>query len=257
MSLIALSRTEHENKSWARHSSYEFAAQQTLAVLVASELPKAIMHLPVAFTRVQDQFRPAAVLSFEENRNLFVTKEGKWIGGYIPAAFRAYPFALANTENDEKILCFDDANGLLVDGSEGEPFFDSEGNPSAPTKQILDFLQQVDADRQRTDAMCASLEKHGLIEAWPINVNTEAGEKKIEGLFRINEAALNSLPDEAFLDVRRSGALAMAYMQLISMSHLPLIGKLYEAHAANEAALKNLGNEIFQMPQSEELNFNF
>lgn len=257
MSLIALTRTAHENKGWARFSSYEFAAQQTLVVLVSSELPKAIMHLPVAFTRVQDQFRPAAVLSFEENRNLFVNRDGKWIGGYIPAAFRAYPFALANTENDEKILCFDDSSGLLVDGAEGEPFFDSEGNPSAPTKQILGFLQQVEADRQRTDAMCASLGKHDLIEAWPINVNTEAGEKKIEGLFRINENGLNDLSDEAFLDVRRSGALAMAYMQLISMSHLPLIGKLYEAHAANETALKNLGNEIFQMPQDDELNFNF
>lgn len=257
MSLIALSRTEHENKSWARYSSLEFAAKQTLAVLVSSELPKAIMHLPVAFTRVQDQFHPVAVLSFEENRNLFVTKEGKWIGGYIPATFRSYPFALANTENNEKILCFEDSSGLLVDGAEGEPFFDSEGNPSAPTKQVLEFLQQVEADKQRTEAMCASLAKHDLIEAWPININTEAGEKKIEGLFRINENALNDLSDDAFLDVRHSGALAMSYMQLISMSHLPLIGKLYEAHAANEAALKNLGNEIFQMPQDDELNFNF
>ncbi|WP_193171943.1 SapC family protein [Nisaea nitritireducens] len=257
MSLIALTRTAHENKGWARYSSYEFAAQQTLAVLVSSELPKAIMHLPVAFTRVEDQFRPAAVLSFEENRNLFVTKEGKWIGGYIPAAFRAYPFALANTENDEKILCFDESSGLLVDGAEGEAFFDSEGNPSASIKQVLDFLQQVEADRQRTDTMCASLEKHDLIEPWPINLKTETGENKVEGLFRINENRLNELPDEAFLDVRRSGALSMAYMQLISMTHLPLIGKLYEAHAVNEAKLKNLGNEIFQMPQSDELNFNF
>ncbi|MEO9901154.1 SapC family protein [Nisaea sp.] len=257
MSLIALTRTAHENKSWARYSSYEFAMQQTLAALVASELPKAVMHLPVAFARIQDRFHPVAVLSFEENRNLFVTKEGKWIGGYIPAGFRAFPFALANTENDEKILCFEDSSGLLVDGAEGEPFFDSEGNPSASTKQVLDFLQQVDADRQRTDAMCASLGKHDVIEPWPINLKTGAGEKNVEGLFRINENALNDLPDEAFLEIRRSGALAMAYMQLLSMTHLPLIGKLYEAHAANEAALKNLGNEIFQMPQNDELNFNF
>tara|TARA_E500000305_G_scaffold97694_1_gene88873 strand:- start:5598 stop:6371 length:774 start_codon:yes stop_codon:yes gene_type:complete len=257
MSLIALTRTDHENKGWARYSSYEFTTQQTLAILVSSELPKAIMHLPVAFMRVQDQFRPAAVLSFEENRNLFVTREGKWIGGYIPAAFRAYPFALANTESDEKVLCFEDSSGLLVDAAEGEPFFDNEGNPSAPIKQVLEVLLKIETDRQRTDAMCASLEKHNLIEAWPISVNTEAGEKKIEGLFRINETGLNALSDEAFLDVRRSGALAMAYMQLVSMSHLPIIGKLYEAHAANEAKLKNLGNEIFQMPQDDELNFNF
>ena len=257
MPLIPLTRTAHENKGWARYSSYEFATRQTLAALVASEMPRAVMSLPAGFARIQDGFHLVAILSLEENRNLFVNKDGKWIGGYIPAAFRAYPFALVNAEKEEKVLCFDDSSGLLVDSAEGEPFFDSEGNPSATTRQVLGFLQQVSADRQRTGTICASLEKHGVIEPWPIALKTGAGEKKIEGLFRINETVLNTLSDEAFLELRRSGSLTIAYMQLLSMTHLPLIGKLYKAHAANDAALKNLGNEIFRMPQNDELNFNF
>jgi len=257
MSLVAITKTDHEHKGWARLTSYEFASKEALAILVSSELPKALMHLPIALMRFGDHFRPAAVLSFEPGRNLFVTKKGKWIGGYTPAAFRAYPFSLANTEDGQKILCMNEDSGLLVDSAQGERFFDDEGNPTEVTKQLLNFIQQVDIDRQRTEAMCATLEKHDLIEAWPINLKTDEGEKNIEGLFRINEKGLNELSDDAFLEVRQAGALALAYMQLLSMTHLPIIGKLYEAHAANDAQLKKLGDEIFQIPQSEELNFNF
>ena len=143
MPLIALTRTAHENKGWARYSSYEFAARQTLAALVASELPRAMMNLPIGFARLQDRFHPVAILSFEESRNLFVNQNGKWIGGYIPATFRAYPFALMNTKEGEKVLCFDDSSGLLVEAPR-ESHFRQQVPPRCHQTGSA-FLQQVGA----------------------------------------------------------------------------------------------------------------
>ena len=45
----AISRTTHADKRWRRYSSYAFAAHDALAPLVAQELPRAVLHLPIAF----------------------------------------------------------------------------------------------------------------------------------------------------------------------------------------------------------------
>ena len=58
---------------------------------------------------------------------------------------------------------------------------------------MLNFLTQVGANRQATQRMCAVLQQHGLIQPWPIKLQTDAGEQNIEGLHRIDEAALNAL----------------------------------------------------------------
>ena len=58
-------------------------------------------------------------------------------------------------------------------------------------------------------------------------------EQQVEGLFRIDEAALNALPADALAEVRDANALALAYCQLLSQQRLQALGKL--AHERNEA----------------------
>ncbi len=57
----------------------------------------------------------------------------------------------------------------------------------------------------------------------------------MEGLFRIDEAALNQLPAEAPIELRNTGALLCAYCQLLSIQHLQTLGQLAAAHAQAEA----------------------
>jgi hypothetical protein len=79
------------------------------------------------------------------------------------------------------------------------------------------------------------LQKHQLIQHWPIKLQTTAGEQAVEGLFRIDETALNQLPAEALLELRNTGALLCAYCQLLSMQHLQTFGQLAAAHAQADA----------------------
>ena len=236
----AISLERHAHKRWKRYISYNFAAADSVVPLVVSELPKAVMSLPIAFIEKGEQFFPAAVLGLQPGNNLFVAPDWRWIGAYIPAAFRSYPFLLAKTEDGQQVLCIDEDSGLVTDNSSGEAFFDDEGKPAQPIFDILNFLTQVEQNRVITATACTVLQKHNLIQPWPITVKNVDTEQQIAGLFRIDEAALNQLSAEALLEVRNAGSLSIAYCQLLSMQHLPLLGQLTEAQAKASAQALSL-----------------
>ena len=97
-----------------------------------------------------------AVLGFQPGQNLFVAPDGRWQGGYTPAACRAHPFALASLPGGEQVLAFDAGSGLLAETG-GEPFYDADGQPAQAVRDILAFLTQLQADRERTRHICQAL----------------------------------------------------------------------------------------------------
>lgn len=223
----------YSGKFWRYAGNYTFAGTDAICQLLAQELPRAMLAMPVAFTAEGGRFFPVAVQSLIPGKNLFVSETGDWLNSYVPSLYRGYPFRLAQTEQDEHILCFDDASGLAND-STGEPFFDVEGKPGAAVRELVEFFQHVEANRVLTNGACEVLQKHQLIQPWPITIKTENGQHNVDGLFRIDEVALNALPAEALLEVRAVGGLTIAYCQLLSMQHLTALGKLADAYAANE-----------------------
>jgi hypothetical protein len=249
----AISRERHAGQRWKRYTSYRFAAADSVVPLVAAELPKAVMSLPIAFIEQGEVYVPAAVLGLQPGNNVFVAPDGRWVGNYIPAAFRGYPFRLAKTEDGQQALCIDEDCDLLTDGPTGEAFFNDDGLPAQATLNILGFLTQIEQNRVVTATACAVLQKHTLIRPWPITLKTESGEKQISGLFQIDEAALNQLSAEALLEIRDAGALPIAYCQLLSMQHLPLLGQLTEAQAKASAQALSLQ----QLALNGELNLDF
>lgn len=223
--LTPITQSRHAAKRWRRPRSYAFAAGTAIIPLVGAELSKAALAFPIAFIEHGEAFVPAAVLGVESNRNLFVAADGRWLGAYVPAAVRGFPFMLAATEKGQHLLCFDEASGLLTDAQEGERFFEDDGTPSPVVRQVLDFLTKVEQNRTLTVAACAALQARNQIEPWPITVRTGQSGRKIEGLFRVNEAAFNALKDDAFLALRNAGALPIAFAQFVSMPQLRLLGE--------------------------------
>lgn len=245
--LTVISREQHADKRWKRYTSYSFAAQDAVAPLVAQELPRACMHLPIGFLKTENGYQLVAVQGLQTGKNLWVAPDGRWLAGYVPAAYRGYPFALANTEDGQRVLCVREDSGLVHD-SDGEPFFDEEGKPAQSIQDVLNFLQQVTANAQATAQLCAALEEHGLISPWNVQVKSANGEQKVEGLYRVDEAALNSLPAEALAAVRDRGAMPLAYCQLLSMQHLHQLGRLAAHWESVEAIVE---------PETGELDLEF
>ena len=251
--LHVISRERHAALRWKRYSNYTFAAADSVVPLVAAELPKALMSLPIAFIEQGEAYVPAAVLGLQPGNNVFVTADWRWVGQYIPSAFRSYPFRLAQTEDGQQVLCVDEDSGLVSEQPAGELFFADDGQPTQAVLDVLGFLTQIERSRVATAAACAALKKHGLIRPWAITLKTENGEQQITGLFQVDEAALNLLPGDALLELRQAGALPIAYCQLLSMQHLPLLGQLIEAQTKASAQALALS----QLAPNGELDLEF
>ena len=249
-----ITQTHYAHKRWLRTSSYAFAMKDAILPLSLTELSRAMMTLPIALIQQNDSYLPAAVTSLQPNRNLFVTTDGRWIHGYVPAACRSHPFRFLKTPEGQQVLCIDEDSGLVQEGAEGEAFFDEEGKATPAVQEILAFLQQAEHGKLASTAACAVLARHHLIVPWPITLTTETGEKQIGGLYKIDEPALNQLSAEALLEVRNAGGLLIAYCQLLSMQHLPILGQLAEAHAKAELAAAEASKLI---AQNGELNIDF
>jgi hypothetical protein len=258
--LQAISRERHASQRFTPYTSYAFTATDAVCALVNQELPKAMTVLPIAFLAIESAFVPVAVLGLIPGKNLFVAQNGKWVTSYVPAAYRGYPFVLANTPEGKQVLCIDEDSGLLSD-SQGEPFFTEDGQPSKQVSEVLAFLNNIATNRQATQTICALLQKHNLIQPWPIKIQGAEDEQTVAGLYRIDETAMNQLPTDAFIELRDAGALVTAYCQLLSMQNLQTLGQLADAHAKVAAQanmtlpVKNGELDLSFLEGSETLKF--
>lgn len=225
--LIALSRERHGAKRWQRFSSFSFAAQKHLVPLVAAEIPRAFVAMPVVFWRHEERFHLAGMLSPLPGRNFFVDAQGAWIGDYVPAAFRAYPFRMLKSREDQKrmVLCVDEDSGLISD-TKGEPLFDDIGQLNPSVIEVVQFLKKVEENRLVTEQAVDALAEAGIIVHWSLRVQIGGRENTIPGIYKIDEHQLNRLDDETFLKLRACQALPIAYAQLLSAGNIALFKKL-------------------------------
>lgn len=215
-------------RRWQRAPGYRFAAADTLAVLARGEAAQAMLTLPLAFMAQDGGYAPVALLGLQARRNLWVQPDGAWRGGYVPAAWRDYPFSLQPGPHGQPVLCFDEASGQAASG-EGEPFFDAAGVAAPAVAAAAERLFRLQRERQDTRRACAVLARHGVLEPWPVRVPTPRGECRVDGLWRVAAAALDALPAAAFEELRRAGALELAYCQLWSMPNLARLAALISA----------------------------
>ncbi len=207
---------------------------------MSGEVLQAALSIPVAFVPDGDAFQIVAVMGYRDEHNLFVAPDGRWLGSYVPARLRLYPFSLIPSEQDTLVFCVDEASGLLSerdDIEQAESFF-SDGQLVPALKSVFDVLAAGEKFRASTKIAIADFQKHGLIQPWPASINLENDRYEIEGLFRINEQALNTLPAEVFVAMRDSGALAIAYAHLLSQQNLGTIRALAQAHLNAQAQMQ-------------------
>jgi hypothetical protein len=261
--LVPVNPSRHAGKAWRRPNTYSFASTEAVLPLVGAEFAKAAVAMPIAFVEQAGCYVPVAMMSPIAGRNLFIGPAGQWLGTYVPAALRSYPFRLGRVEGaEEAVVCIDEDSGLLVVDDDGtaEAFFDADGKPSAATKTVVNFLADIERNRVATDLAVAALAEAGLIQPWPFQVTADGKVTAVNGLFRIGEAALNALDDDRFLKLRKSSALPLAYMQLLSMGQVAVFEQLMRTQQQLApppvAALPESLDSLFEMSDDNlEIHF--
>jgi hypothetical protein len=205
----------------AADKPYAFVAQSNVIPLTVTEFGPAALSYPVIF--VGEQRQPVAVMGLRQNENLFVEADGGFHPtAYMPAYVRRYPFVFANDEQQQRlILCIDRGAPFVTEGGQ-VPLFEN-GQPSDYTKQAMEFCNNFEQERLRTESFVKMLTDLDLLDVreavfTPRNDKGELGQpQKLADYFAVNEDKLRALPIEKLAELRDNGALGQIYAHLLSL----------------------------------------
>jgi len=147
-----------------------------------------------------------------------VSGSGQWLAKSVPDSVRYLPFALKNIGGGKALAAIDPryAGKVLVPRDPAVSLYGEDGEMHAAARKRVEYLAEHQPKISRTQEILALLEETGLIVPWP-EAALNAGGITLEGLHTIDEKKLSQLDDDAFLALRRSGALATAYSCLLSL----------------------------------------
>lgn len=246
MTLIPLSRDQHADLRMLPLTSFGFTAEVTAVSLFGSEIFRAAHEFPICFTAEREGYFPAGLLGLAARENLFVDGQGSWLAGYLPAFWRRGAFRLARIkDSDQWILCIEDESPL-ISRIAGQALFDADGKPTPLIDQMTQLLLSIENDRIKTLAACAELDRQGLMIAWDLKVTGDDGaQRRLDGLFKIDEAKFADCSADALFALSRRGALSMIYAHLLS---------LHKLHLLRDLAVKRLTEQKRAPPRNQDLD---
>ena len=225
---VPLSLERHGDKSINLARRFGFAANSNMVPVNMQEFSRVAISYPIVFT----ESAPAsaiAILGLRQGQNLFVDDAGAWDGGvYVPAYVRRYPFIFSTGQEDEQlVLCVDEADDLIVDGTGAEntqAIYDGE-EASETIKKMLEFCAAFHRQSLATREFVDELENRALFRPGTVTITNESGEQvNLRGFRIVDETKFNALSDEAFLEFRRKGWLHAITSHLVSVQNLAALG---------------------------------
>ena len=185
-----------------RQTPHRFGfAERVNSVLCAGvEFAEIAHEYPIVFAEGGKEWVPIVLFGLTAGENRWVASDGTWLGQYVPAFVRQYPFAIGRGESEQPLVCVDDRSEMLsVD--EGTPLFEA-GQPSPLVKQTADFLREFHQQMERTKQFTQKLANLGLLAEVKATVNGADSATMSLGKARvIDERKLLELGDDQALEL--------------------------------------------------------
>jgi hypothetical protein len=218
----------NRHQDWAVRDvrDFRFAAKTRAVPITGAEFPVAAREYPIVFVTKPSPMA-AVLVGLRADENLYVGADGTWRqGAYMPAYLRRYPFLIAQSNDGERlILCVDEGSPLVTkDG--GMRFFEN-GKKSSYLDRMLQLGADIHRDQVRTAQIVKILDDLGLLIERRIEAKLTSGESVgFQGFGIVDERKLSELPDDKFLELRRSGGLGLVYLHLVSFANLKHLGDI-------------------------------
>lgn len=224
---VALNNEEHKNLKITGNFTAESMEGRHVVPLMLQEFTAAAAHYPIFFLQINEkQYNPVGVFGLKEGQNLLL-QDGQFVGNYVPAAVRCYPFTLAQANDQELILCLND-KADNVSTTEGQALFNEDGSHTEFFKGINNFFRDyIDANTANRNVM-DQITEMGLLRADGLQYRDLAGkEHRVNGFYVIDQEKFNALSDEQFLTLRKFGVLPAIYAHFASLERISnLISRL-------------------------------
>lgn len=228
--VVPFRRDRHRGLGRAPARAADFAAALGAVYLTAAELFAASRDYPIVFVpTVDERFVPMAVTGLDPSHNLWLESDGRWAEGrYVPAYIRRFPFCIAQVEGSDRgpLICVEE--GGLAAGD--VPYMDADGQPTEPWRVMETLINEMEAARRATEALCAVLVEHELLARFEMQAQPKGGaERRLTNIYRVDEKRLNRLAPKKIKALMEAGQLARIYAHLMSLDNF---ARLLDRHQA-------------------------
>ena len=217
---VPVSKQQHANYALETGQKYDFARETNSVPLMAVEFPHAVAEYTIVFAGNEEAIMPVVILGVQGDKNLYVADDGSWDAKYIPAFVRRYPFVFSSTDNGGTFtLCLDESHAGWNQEGRGQRLFDDEGGTTKYLDGILNFLQEYQAQFQRTAAFCEKIKKFDLLEPAQAQVKLRTGSQiSLTGFMAVNRDKLKALSGDQLAELAKTDELELLFTHLASMS---------------------------------------
>lgn len=210
---------------------------QHLIPIVAQDFAQMATEFPVVFVKNSEtgQFLPVAMMGIKNGVNLYC-QEKNWSAAVKPLGFSNAPLSLVkqNAESDELIVCIDEESDLVCTES-GESLFDENNEQTDYLKNRSEALLKMAEFTHQIQAISQFFAEKKLLVSRQLTVKLESEKEPftINGVYLIDEKALNELPTEEFEQLRNQGLLPLIYAHLTSLGQITRLTMKHNQFAAN------------------------
>ncbi|MBO9491323.1 SapC family protein [Endozoicomonas sp. G2_1] len=221
--LVPVKKEQHQNLKISAHRNLEHLADQHIAGAGAGEFAQLATSFPLFFVKddTSNAIRSVAMMGLETGENLYLQGD-KWLSPYVPQNASMIPFGLGLDPEKEKTLttCVDIDSEFVGEDKE-LALFDEEGNETEFLKSIQDSLGRLYDGEILTGKFIKELDENNLLQELElIVVHADGAQKKLVGIYGINEKAMLDLPDEKVLDFQKRGLFIPIYAMLTSLGQV-------------------------------------
>jgi len=218
-SVVPLNKSNHAEKGARIYENYSFARAVTSAPLGLSELPKAARELPIVFTN-NGPLVPVAQMGFRTDENQFIDDAGVWLGSYIPAHLRRFPFVLGEigSDTDFKVMI---SEAGIVDKEDGVAFFCDDGvNENEIVLKAKSFLLNFHNEIQKAATLCAKLKEYDVLVERSLEVASRGKiQGHVTGVQVVDWSKVVELDNSILSEWVRIGLIEIIHMHLRSLSN--------------------------------------
>lgn len=223
---VALDRTAHGKLllNSPTEPDLSFSAGLNSIFVAAGEFADACREFPLVFVRSGatvdgvPEYAPLAVLGLQKAQNLYLVDGRRWRADYVPALLRTYPFCISRLNDERFAVCLDMA-WPGVNELQGQPMFTPEGEPTELMSNTVKQLEVLEAEIQRTRALCTTLAKLGAMKGMRFDATTPEGRThSVDGFFMVDAEVMQALPDATVGELHRSGVLGLVQLHWASLS---------------------------------------
>lgn len=211
----------HGNLRLRKEPDFTAFSTMHLVPVVFHEFYGLATEFPLVFVRNTEtgDFVPVAMMGLSKGVNLYCQTQD-WPLAFIPTSFTLAPFSVHRLEGnkDEAVIGIDETSPLLGE-VEGEALYNAAGEQTDYLKKRIDHVVNVTRQTLQTVTLCQWLAENNLFRTRPLafQLGERAPRYEIEGVYAIDEEALEKAGDDTFLELRRRGLMPLIYAHLTSV----------------------------------------